>query len=425
LASDGTAISAPLWAVFVSYDPSADMASILDIASTLTQCGATVFLDEACIRADPASHVLDALIFADEVMILVTPTRRDPLNPRSPLTFLDRRFVWLAVGVAVARSIPIRALLKGMTQREVNEDSAIPQFVKNLPLFQTVSEYEQDLLRRIRNQRPPSGCSPRSHCRVCLFGRGRKRSNLVDRRLRKAGIVTNRWNPGCHVDQFDAVILLDRGDPIDSKARLFLESFVDRKKPMVLLGSPGVADAPNWLINASHVDFSEADDLSFLRLIWACVGYKPYDSLLNHEPYKFDVFMCHSSIDFPKVQELMDKFRAAAVLCWVDKEEIGMADNIMEKIGDGLQQSQYVVVCLSRHFQKSKWCRREYIAALRSEHASDAGRVVVVKLDDYSKSDIPVFLRDKRQIDISKPSELSELIRFLKGQGHKAHSAGE
>ncbi len=416
----------PRWAVFLSYAP-ADELSVLDIAGGITRCGATVFLDQACIRGDPASHVLDALSFADEVLILVTPTRAEQLNTRSVPAFLDRRFVWLAIGAAFARGIRIRGLLKGMSQKELVEDSAIPVFIRDFEMFETIDSYEADLLKRVQNRRLTSTCPPASHCRVCLFRGSRSASALgsIEKRLQKAGIASNRWHPTSNVDHFDAVFVLvgDRASEAWKTPELvrFLQAFASRKKPVILLVLPGAGwppIVPEWLRSASCVDFRESDHLSFLQLVWAMVDYRRYnmEGVEAMSTLDFDVFICHSSQDLPAVKTLVQKLREARIRCWVDHEQINFGDDVTSKIEEGLQHSRYVIVCLSRNLGKSNWCRLEYGPILNRERSShETRRVIPVKLDDCSDKQIPILLYDKRRADFAKPDEMSELICFLRG----------
>ena len=419
----------PRWAVFFSYAP-ADELDIFDIARRITRCGATVFLDEACIQSDPASHVLNAVSFADEVLILVTPTRHDPLNARSTPAFLDRRFLALAMGAAFARGIPIRGLLRGMGMKEVVGDPAIDVSIKKLHMFETVGLYEAYLLDRVRGAPLPSIRRPASRCRVCLFCASRKTSVLasIERRLQKAGIESNRWHPEANVDLFDAVAVLvgDGASEAWTTPELvgFLRAFVSRFKPVVLLVLPGAPEVPDWLAPASFVEFRESDDLSFLQLVWAMFGYRRYglgeakatSDVLEKVKAVPHAFICHSSKDLQAVKTLMQKFRDAGIHYWVDHEQIQFGDSITAKIEEGLQHSQYVIVCLSGNLGKSNWCRAEYGPILNRECGPNAKRrVIPVKLDDCSDDDIPILLYDKRRADFAKPDEMSELLRFLGG----------
>src|SRR3954447_16377858 len=97
---------APRRAVYLSC-PGSDLWTAREIATEISAVGATVFLDEAnIIRRDAESQVLTALNAADEILILLTSSERELLTTARAVS-LDRRFMWLAVGVAWARSIPI------------------------------------------------------------------------------------------------------------------------------------------------------------------------------------------------------------------------------------------------------------------------------------------------------------------------------
>ena len=235
-------IPAPKTAVFLSYAPApADEWSAGRIAGSITRSGATVFLDEACIRHDPESHVLNALGSADEVLVLLTPTPPDYLKAHRTPAFLDRRFIWLAVGVAFARGIPIRGLLKELTRREVFEDAAIPRCVRDIELFDTVELYLADLQKACQER----ACNAQSSIPFALpylsFAMANPSLPKLERQLKDVGIESNRWHPESHVDNFDAavVVLGDQsfeGRKVEAMVS-FLEDFVDRRKPVALLHS--------------------------------------------------------------------------------------------------------------------------------------------------------------------------------------------
>ena len=214
VAPAGCFAPAPKAAVFLSY-AAADQAYVFPIAGSITRCGAAVFLDAACTRSDPDSHVLNALSFADEVLILITPTRVESLATRSIPAFLDRRYVGFAIGVASARRIPVRGLLKGISRKELIEDRAIPRMIKDGDLLEVKShKFEDDLRSRIHNDHQ-STALPAFHCRVCLCQGGQNAPFLrtIEKQLGSLGMVSNRWSTGFRSDDFDAAVVVVDGQP--------------------------------------------------------------------------------------------------------------------------------------------------------------------------------------------------------------------
>lgn len=70
-----------------------------------------------------------------------------------------------------------------------------------------------------------------------------------------------------------------------------------------------------------------------------------------NEPFKYDVFICHSSKDKPIISTLIEDFKKENVTYWVDAEQINFGDSITEKITEGLETSNYVIPCISKNLK--------------------------------------------------------------------------
>lgn len=298
MAASSNIRSGPKGAVFVSYAP-ADEQQIFEIAGKITRCGLTVFLDEACYRAPRESHILNALSFADELLVFIGATRKllpseDSQKKGSIPAFLDRWFIWLAIGAAFARGIPVRGLLKGITRREVDQDPAIPAFIKGVTLFDTIESYEASLQAEGSKASLDTTRRPKTRCRVCLFCRPRTIPDLatIEKQLKGAGVETNLWRPDSNIDLFDAVVVVfhDRATNIWETPGLvrFLHACADGEKPVVLLTLPGKQVLPNppsrLKPRLSYVEYRKSDNLCLLQLLWALVGYRLYPHLMDSGP---------------------------------------------------------------------------------------------------------------------------------------------
>jgi len=90
-----------------------------------------------------------------------------------------------------------------------------------------------------------------------------------------------------------------------------------------------------------------------------------------------DVFLCHSSEDkVSVVRPLHAALTAAGISCWLDEAEVHWGDSIVEKINEGLRDSQFVVVVLSETFLAKPWPRRELSSALSIESSTGGVRVL-------------------------------------------------
>src|SRR5262249_25169074 len=120
----------------------------------------------------------------------------------------------------------------------------------------------------------------------------------------------------------------------------------------------------------------------------------------QQEASPFCVFLCHSGADKETIsEEVIKTFKRFGISYWVDHEQIGFDDrSIIAKIEDGLRNSKFVLLCTSKNFTESSWCRDEYAAILHRSRG-DASRLIPLSLDG-SKSSIPLLLSDKMQANL-------------------------
>jgi len=123
------------------------------------------------------------------------------------------------------------------------------------------------------------------------------------------------------------------------------------------------------------------------------------DPPIGREPYVVRrVFISHSSADKDFVERLAIDLRNNAVGVWLDKWETRVPDSILNKISQGIEQSAFLAVVLSKASVRSEWVRKELNAALMLEIE---GRRVVVLPILLEECDIPVLLKEKRYADFS------------------------
>jgi len=90
-----------------------------------------------------------------------------------------------------------------------------------------------------------------------------------------------------------------------------------------------------------------------------------------------DVFLCHASEDKTSVlRPLVSALERAGITCWYDEAEIRWGDSVVDKVNEGLRQSQYVLVVLSQAFIEKHWPQRELNAILNVEASTGEVRVL-------------------------------------------------
>jgi formylglycine-generating enzyme required for sulfatase activity len=108
------------------------------------------------------------------------------------------------------------------------------------------------------------------------------------------------------------------------------------------------------------------------------------------------IFLSHSSEDKDAVRRLADDLKRAGVPVWLDEAEIKVGDRISRKIEEGLDNTSYLALWLTRRAVESGWVDTEWRARFHDE--IDRSSVVVLPLL-AEDCEIPKLLRDKQYAD--------------------------
>lgn len=129
----------------------------------------------------------------------------------------------------------------------------------------------------------------------------------------------------------------------------------------------------------------------------------------------YDVFISHASKDKDVVLRVIEDLKNLRISYWVDHEQIIFGDFITDKIEDGLQRSNSVLVCISKNLRRSNWCRREYGPIIkRNLDGNSAKKVFPLRLDDGEDDDIPLLMYDMLQADYNDKNQYNELLQYIK-----------
>jgi hypothetical protein len=128
------------YTVFISHSGE-DTWVARQLSSCFEEVSAKTFLDESniAIGAKFEDEILEALRKADELVVLITPWA------------LGRPYVWLEIGAAWFKNIPIIILLLGVTPAEFTQKANIPVDLKerNLISLNDVDRYIKELSERV------------------------------------------------------------------------------------------------------------------------------------------------------------------------------------------------------------------------------------------------------------------------------------
>ncbi len=94
---------------------------------------------------------------------------------------------------------------------------------------------------------------------------------------------------------------------------------------------------------------------------------------------EWDVFICHASEDKENfVEPLAKALKEAVIKVWYDRFELKLGDSLRGKIDEGLANSQYGVVVLSKSFFNKKWPKEELDALVSRQN--DEGKKVILPI---------------------------------------------
>lgn len=128
---------------------------------------------------------------------------------------------------------------------------------------------------------------------------------------------------------------------------------------------------------------------------------------------KIVAFMSHSSKDKPFINQLASDLTEQGITVWIDEQMIKVGDSIVEKISQGLAESDYFLLALSENSVGSEWVRRELNQALVKEIEARAVKILPLKLSDC---EVPQIIKEKKYADfsISYKSGLLALLKAMK-----------
>lgn len=114
--------------------------------------------------------------------------------------------------------------------------------------------------------------------------------------------------------------------------------------------------------------------------------------------YQWDVFICHASEDKDSVvRPLALELKRLGLRVWYDEFTLRLGDSLAEKIDEGLAQSRFGVVILSRSFFAKNWPKRELngLASRETIHGRKVILPVWHEIDEECVVRVAPMLADK------------------------------
>jgi len=138
---------------------------------------------------------------------------------------------------------------------------------------------------------------------------------------------------------------------------------------------------------------------------------------MEEQNSKFDFFICHTSEDKEKIAKpIYEGLNQLKIKCWLDIFEIDYGDEIIEKIQEGINLSQFSLIILSHNWFNNSWASKELFSLLSREIRKKKTIVIPLIVDDERTilENIP-FLEGKRYIKHqSVEGTIQELYEFIK-----------
>lgn len=130
----------------------------------------------------------------------------------------------------------------------------------------------------------------------------------------------------------------------------------------------------------------------------------------------FDVFICHASEDKEKIAKpLYDAFEKIGISAFLDCNEIGWGDSLIDIIGKALTRSKYVIAIISEQSVEKQWPKKELHSVLSQE--INSGQTKLLPLLCGNKENILnelYLIRDKKYEEWQEnPDEIAERVISL------------
>lgn len=125
------------------------------------------------------------------------------------------------------------------------------------------------------------------------------------------------------------------------------------------------------------------------------------------------VFLSHSSHDEPLVERIATGLLKAGIGVWFSPWRVVPGHSVSREISKGLEEADFVVVCLSADAIASGWVEKEWQSRMAPEAARKRVEVIPVRLDEC---EAPTLLGDKHDADFGRDFDraLNQLIAAIR-----------
>lgn len=142
------------------------------------------------------------------------------------------------------------------------------------------------------------------------------------------------------------------------------------------------------------------------------------DNQFPNKPPK--VFLSHASEDKGRfVNGFCDKLMGRGIDAWLDEREMLLGDDIIDKISEGIEKADAVIIILSKYSVDKPWVKKELNIAMMKSINSNL-KIITIRLD---KCEVPTFLTPTKWQNIENiqdyQSELDQIVASIFGTTEK------
>jgi hypothetical protein len=126
------------------------------------------------------------------------------------------------------------------------------------------------------------------------------------------------------------------------------------------------------------------------------------------------VFLCHASVDKPKVRELYRYLRRRGVNPWFDEEHLIGGQDWQVEIPKALATSDAIIICLTKNsVDKEGYIQKEIKFALDKALEMPEGRIFLIPVK-FEECEVPFTLSRYQWVDLTIEAGYSKMMKALK-----------
>ncbi|GEM_PF-930687 len=128
---------------------------------------------------------------------------------------------------------------------------------------------------------------------------------------------------------------------------------------------------------------------------------------------KFPVFLSHSSIDKPVIEDLIPYLNGANLPAWYDKVNIDYGDQIDKKIESGIRIAGAVLFWVTSDFLESDWCKFEMDSFFNRFMNKEKVLILSIIHEGISNKKLPSDILKNKCLVLGKDKNLQDITKDI------------